>query len=83
MIIQCPDTQEERNNVFESIYGANYPDLYLVREQHVILPILLGEAGDEVSYSTMGHVWITAGKYISKMYLRLCCRKEQERAENG
>ena len=43
MIIQCPDTQKERNSMFETMYGVEYPDLYLVRELHVILPVLLSK----------------------------------------
>ena len=29
--------------MFETMYGVEYPDLYLVRELHVILPVLLGK----------------------------------------
>ena len=45
---------------------------------HVILPVLLGKAVGGVSYGTMEHVWITAVKCISNMYIRRCCIEEEE-----
>ena len=70
MIMECNDTQDERNYMFDEIYGILGDEAHLMRNTHDVFPILLGRKIIGMSDEGMINTWIVAGTHVHKMYQR-------------
>ena len=68
MVIQCDDTQVERDDMMNEIYMNTEEEAHLVQNTMDLFPVLLGKKIEGMSDTGMLNIWVIAGTYIYKMY---------------
>ena len=70
MIMECDDTYNNRNEMYNEIMRALDQEAYMVRNNMNMFPILLGQRIEGMSDVGMLRLWIISGSHIHNMYKR-------------
>ena len=70
MIIQCANTQGEREEMFRRIHAAIGVDNVFLDNRVDILAVLMGRVVEGMNNDNMFRVWVIAGQFIHRMYKR-------------
>ena len=71
LVMQCPSMQTERTEMFNELRNVEGGCGALILDNaRDLLSILLGKYVEMYAPEQMDAIWLTAGKFISRMYLR-------------
>ena len=76
LVMQCPDTQEIRTEMFALINAID--DVYVkdvIADQQDLIYVIMGKHPAGIPFESVSKIWLVSSWYVSKMYRRLIDRR--------